>query len=245
MVGNPAAEGAATQDRVQVAERRLFRRIMMITLPLFLAVAVFIPNIGPLFRTFNSPSTSMAPTFPKGSLHVVSRLSYGYSKHSFDWFDLPITGRWLEHKPARGDIVVFRTPKDLQTFYIKRLIGLPGDRVQIAKGRLMINGAEVAREPAKKNLLHPLDRKLEVPTYVETLPEGVSYQIIETDGDTGGFDNTGEFHVPAAHYFFLGDNRDNSNDSRVPITIGYVPSELLLGRVEFTFTGDETDEDSE
>ena len=165
---------------------------------------------------FDSPSTSMAPTIPH---RQPARRLAAFLRVLAAFLRLvrsPVTGRWPDHRPARGDIVVFRTPKDLRTFYIKRLIGLPGDRVQIVKGRLTINGADVAREPAKKNLHHPLDRKLDVPTYVETLPEGVSYQIIETEGDTGGFDNTEEFHVPAGHYFFLGDNRDNSTDSRVP-----------------------------
>lgn len=234
---DPAVHWPERSQGEPSSERRLIRRILLLTTPLFVAMILAFPNIGPLFRTFNSPSTSMAPTFPIGSFHMVSRVSYGYSRTSFDWFDLPITGRWPLWLPKRGDIAVFRTPKDLSTFYIKRIIGLPGDRVQMIKGRLTINGSTMKREPAKANVRHPLDRAAEALTFVETLPEGVFYSIIETEGDAGGYDDTQEFLVPEGHYFLLGDNRDNSNDSRSEATVGYVPLDLLLGRVIFTIPG--------
>jgi signal peptidase I len=219
-----------TQAEHAGGERRTLTLVLLIGIPLTFFAWCLLPGVGPVFRLFNVPATSMAPTLPLGSMVIVSRTSYGYSRHSFDVVELPISGRIPAIAPARGDVVVFRLPRDHATFYIKRVIGLPGDKVQMQEGQLLINGKLVEREAAEP-IPDPLGEKEAVASYVERLPEGASYRIIESEGDTGPFDNTQEFLVPPGHLFMMGDNRDNSTDSRVPSGVGYVPIELVLGRV--------------
>lgn len=184
------------------------------------------------YEPFNIPSGSMKPTLLIGDYLFVSKFSYGYSRHSFPWSFPPFKGRILESEPERGDVVVFKTPADDKTDYIKRVIGLPGDRIQVTGGRLYINGTEVPREAVGEgnetcggSAKHPT-------TYVETLPNGVRHMIWECS-DNYPLDNTREFVVPPDNYFMMGDNRDNSNDSRQ--SVGYVPAENLIGRAEFLF----------
>ena len=192
-----------------------------------------------LFQPFNIPSGSMIPTLLVGDYLFVSKYSYGYSRFSFP-FGLPLfKGRVFESPPKRGDVAVFKLPSDDSTDYIKRVIGLPGDHIQMKLGRLYINGVETPRSPIKKvRTLDSYGQLAEVPTYMETLPNGVSHVIIERDGDTGFYDNTQEYVVPPNDYFMMGDNRDNSTDSRVSPDqggVGYVPVENFVGRAEILF----------
>jgi signal peptidase I len=192
-----------------------------------------------LFQPFNIPSGSMIPTLLIGDYLFVSKYSYGYSSHSLPFSPPLFSGRVLGAAPKRGDVVVFKLPRDGQTDYIKRVIGLPGERIQVKSGRLYVNGEIVPREPVAKVRTEDLyGRDAEVPTYLETLPGGVQHTIIEREGDTAMSDNTQAFEVPEGHYFMMGDNRDNSLDSRVSAEyggVGFVPFENLVGRAEIIF----------
>ena len=185
------------------------------------------------FEPFNIPSGSMYPTLMVGDYLFVSKYSYGYSRHSFPWSFPPFHGRILESAPERGDIAVFKEPLGNETDYIKRVIGLPGDRIQMIDGVLHINDEAVKRERIEDYETRDATQVIEAaPQYVETLPNGVKHRILETAGDTGHNDNTAVFVVPEGYYFMMGDNRDNSSDSRV---IGPVPAENLVGRAEILF----------
>lgn len=188
-----------------------------------------------LFQPFNIPSGSMIPTLLIGDYLFVSKFSYGYSKHSFP-FSLPLfDGRVLASQPERGDVIVFKKPTDNKTDFIKRLVGLPGDEIQVRRGILHINGKPVKRERMEDFIeKSPSGDLRRYPQYRETLPNGVSYTTLDTDAN-GYLDNTGVYKVPEGHYFMMGDNRDNSNDSRVPSEVGYVPFENLVGRAEVIF----------
>jgi signal peptidase I len=207
------------------------------------------------YQPFNIPSGSMYPTLEVGDYLFVSKLSYGYSKYSFNFTisfrgrqlfkfgPLPIEGRFfLSAPPKRGDVAVFKLPRDNETDYIKRVIGLPGDRIQVTNGVLIING-----QPVKKELVGnydnpdheayaPLDK---IPMYRETLPNGVSYLVLDAE-PSGPGDNTDVYVVPPGRYFMMGDNRDNSLDSRFASDaagggVGYVPYENFVGRADIIF----------
>ncbi|MDH7794629.1 MULTISPECIES: signal peptidase I [unclassified Beijerinckia] len=202
-----------------------------------LLIAIVVRTL--LFQPFNIPSGSMIPTLLIGDYLFVSKYSYGYSKHSMPFSPDLFSGRVLASEPKRGDVAVFKLPRDGSTDYIKRVIGLPGDRVQMIEGKLYINSQLVPRAPISKiRTRDAFGRDAEVPTYKETLPNGVSYTVIERDGDTGFYDNTNVYTVPPGNYFMMGDNRDNSTDSRVPSNdggVGYVPFENFVGRAELIF----------
>ena len=189
-----------------------------------------------LFQPFNIPSGSLVPTLLVGDYLFVSKYSYGYSKYSLP-LGLPLfEGRIMGSEPKRGDIAVFKLPKDNKTDYIKRVIGLPNDRIQMIDARLYINGQEVQRE--KLPPYHTIDsygRPTDVAHYKEILPNGVVHEIIQKDGDTGIWSNTPVYTVPSGHFFMMGDNRDNSQDSRVLSEVGYVPFENFEGRAEVIF----------
>lgn len=192
------------------------------------------------YEPFNIPSGSMIPTLLVGDYLFVSKFSYGYSQHSLP-FSLPlIKGRIFETTPERGDVAVFKLPTDNRTDYIKRIIGLPGDRIQVTRGILHINGKAVPRRRISDfGTPTGAERFQTSPRYRETLPNGVAHDILESGGDSAMLDNTQEFVVPKRHLFVMGDNRDNSSDSRVPPGrsghFGFVPIENLVGRAEFLF----------
>lgn len=184
---------------------------------------------------FNIPSGSMIPTLMVGDYLFVSKYSYGYSKYSLPW-SLPLwSGRILGGKPERGDVAVFKLPRDNETDYIKRIIGLPGDRIQVKDGVLYLNGEAIDRQ--KTEDFTYIDKRGHTRTleqYIETLPSGVSYRTLDAT-PRGSLDNTQIYTVPPDHYFAMGDNRDNSLDSRVLSGVGFIPEENLIGRAEFIF----------
>ena len=196
-------------------------------------IAIVIRTVA--YEPFNIPSGSMIPTLLEGDYLFVSKFSYGYSRHSLP-FSLPlIPGRILFTPPERGDVAVFKKPSDNKTDYIKRLVGLPGDTLQMRQGRLYINGEEVKRERIDDYVVNDsANHALRIPRYIETLPGGRRHVILELYGDKGQADSTDVYRVPEGHYFAMGDNRDNSQDSRFS-EVGYVPRENLVGRAEFLF----------
>ena len=197
-------------------------------------IALVVRTLG--FEPFNIPSGSMIPNLLIGDYLFVSKFSYGYSKHSL-MFSLPIIpGRVLYSKPERGDVAVFKLPSDNSTDYIKRIIGLPGERVQMKDGRLFIDGKIIKRERIKDFIqIGPSGNIKMTAQYNEILPNGKSHKILEEWGDKGPLDNTGVFHVPSEHYFVMGDNRDNSQDSRVRPEVGFIPKNNFVGRAEILF----------
>lgn len=202
-------------------------------------IAVFIRTF--MFEPFKIPSGSMYPTLYVGDFLFVSKYSYGYSKHSLP-FSMPLfEGRIWSDSPERGDVIVFKEPQYNKTDYIKRLIGLPGDRIKLVNGRLYINGKQVEREQIEDFVLHDKYGNVErYRQYVETLPNGVKHKILEVS-DSEDFDNVPEVTVPEGHYFMMGDNRDKSDDSRV--NVGFVPEENLVGKARVLFFSLDSDGD--
>tara|TARA_R110002073_G_scaffold29622_3_gene93106 strand:- start:4650 stop:5402 length:753 start_codon:yes stop_codon:yes gene_type:complete len=188
-----------------------------------------------LFQPFNIPSGSMIPNLLIGDYLFVSKYSYGYSRHSFPFSLGLFDGRVLSGEPERGDIAVFKTPKDNRTDFIKRVIGLPGDEVQLRNSILYINGVAVPRERIENFISRDRFGNVEeIAQYQETLPNGVAYTTLDSRLNARS-DNTGVYRVPAGHYFMMGDNRDNSADSRVPSEVGYVPLENFVGKAQVIF----------
>jgi len=191
-----------------------------------------------VLQSFSLPSSSMAPTLRAGDYFFVDKSAYGYSHFSLPFSPPLFSGRILAAEPRRGDVAVFRLPRQPRVDYIKRIVGLPGDRIQMRAGVLVINDVPVKRErveddvgDAGAGIAGPVRR------WRITLPGGVSYFALDLQ-DNGALDNTQVYVVPPAHYFVIGDNLDNSTDSRVPADsggVGYVPFENLIGRAVFVY----------
>lgn len=199
-------------------------------------IAIGIRTIA--FEPFNIPSGSMVPTLLVGDYLFVSKYSYGYSRHSLPLSLNLFQGRILSRLPDRGDVAVFKLPRDNTTDYIKRIVGLPGDRVQMKAGQLYINGEQVPRRLIGDYIERDGYVRVQMRRFTETLPGvagGRAHDIAKMT-DSGGLNDTPEFKVPPEHVFAMGDNRDNSSDSRDPNGgVGFIPLENLVGRAEFIF----------
>ncbi len=217
-------------------------------IPLVTALAMALGIRTFFYQPFNIPSAAMYPTLKIGDYIFVSKFSYGYGKYSFNFslggygyevirccqFDFP--GRvFFADTPRRGDVAVFKLPTNTEVDYIKRVIGLPGDRIQMRDGVLYINGTAVKKERIE-DFVDPNGEGggSPVPQYLETLPNGVQYRVLDTE-PAGSGDNTEEYAVPEGYYFMMGDNRDNSQDSRYLNEVGYVPEDNFLGPVVLRF----------
>ena len=201
---------------------------------LFFAIVIAVIIRSLLIQPFYIPSSSMEPSLLVGDRLFVSKMTYGYSKHSFPFSPPVIINRIFFTSPERGDVVVFKTPADNRTDYIKRVIGLPGDIVQFIEGDLYINNIKIQKTLInKKDTLYCGSHKLDVSTYNEKLQSGKVYQISYRNDVSLG--NTQKYKVPLKHYFFLGDNRDCSKDSRFLSEVGYVHQNNLVGKAQILF----------
>ncbi len=211
------------------------------TLTYALIIAILLRSL--FFQPFYIPSSSMEPTLLVGDRLFVSKYAYGYSKHSFP-FSPPISNKRVFPKiPKRGDLVVFKTPSDNRTDYIKRLIGLPGDKIQFINGDIMLNKKKIKRKKIKTaHNIRCGNINLSVNFYEETLPNGIKYNAVYNS--IGTLKNTDEYIVPKDHFFLLGDNRDCSKDSRFLSEVGYVNKINLVGKAKLIFFSNDTKKSS-
>ena len=201
---------------------------------LFYAFIIAIVIRSLFIQPFYIPSSSMEPNLLVGDRLFVTKYSYGYSKHSFPFSPPLFKGRLFVSEPERGDVVVFKTPADNRTDYIKRLIGLPGDQIQFIDSNLYLNNSEILKSRESKNDKIYCGKKIiDVFTFEELLPNGKKYKSVYLKNYS--FQNSDIFTVPENHYFFLGDNRDCSKDSRFLISVGYVHRDNLVGKARFIF----------
>ncbi len=201
---------------------------------LFYALIIALIIRSFLIQPFYIPSSSMEPNLLVGDRLFVTKYSYGYSKHSFPFSPPLFNGRLFSKKPERGDVIVFKTPADNRTDYIKRLIGLPGDRIQFIDSNLFLNSSEIIKSRiSSEEIINCGDKRLSVYTFEELLPNENKHTIVNFKDFT--FQNSDLFIVPDDHYFFLGDNRDCSKDSRFLSSVGYVHKDNLVGKAQFIF----------
>jgi len=197
-----------------------------------LIIAVLIRSL--LIQPFYIPSSSMEPNLLVGDRLFVTKYTYGYSKHSFPFSPPIFSGRIIFKEPKRGDVIVFKTPSDNRTDYIKRLIGLPGDQIQFIDANLYVNKSEILKSRISKNdKIFCGNETIDVETFEEILPNGKKYISVYLKDYS--FKNSDPFEVPDDHYFFLGDNRDCSKDSRFLTSVGYVHKDNLVGKAQFIF----------
>jgi len=197
-----------------------------------LIIAIFIRSI--FLQPFYIPSSSMEPNLLVGDRLFVTKYSYGYSKHSFPFSPPLFKGRIIFNNPKRGEVIVFKTPSDNRTDYIKRLIGLPGDTIQFIDGDVYLNGNQILKTIITKNdTLYCGNTKINVITFEEKLPNGITY--IASYSKDYSFKNSDKYIVPDKHFFFLGDNRDCSKDSRYLTEVGFVHQDNLVGKAQFMF----------
>ena len=201
---------------------------------LFYALIIAIVIRSLLIQPFYIPSSSMEPTLLVGDRLFVTKYSYGYSKHSFPFSPPILSKRVMFNSPKRGDVVVFKTPADNRTDYIKRLIGLPGDKIQFIDSNLYLNNSEIlkSKTPSKSNI-YCGSEIIDVFKFEEKLPNGKKFHTVYLKEYT--YQNSDIFTVPDDHYFFLGDNRDCSKDSRYLTSVGYVHKDNLVGKAQFIF----------
>jgi len=197
-----------------------------------LIIAVVIRSL--FIQPFYIPSSSMEPTLLVGDRLFVTKYSYGYSKHSFPFSPPILDKRIMFTSPKRGDVIVFKTPADNRTDYIKRLIGLPGDKIQFINANLYLNSNEILKSKIKnKTKIYCGNKTIDVYRFEEKLPDGKRFHTVYLKDYT--YQNSDEFTVPKDHYFFLGDNRDCSKDSRFLSSVGYVHKDNLVGKAQFIF----------
>ncbi len=201
-----------------------------------LIIAIFIRSL--LIQPFHIPSSSMEPTLLVGDRIFVTKYTYGYSKHSFPFSPNFSNKRFFSRKPKQGDLVVFKTPADNRTDYIKRLIGLPGDEIQFVNGNIFINGKKISRERISSQPIRCGNYILNTDTFIETLPNGVKH--FASYKKEGTLKNTRLYRVPKNHYFLMGDNRDCSKDSRFTSDVGYVKNLNLVGKAKIVFFSNDT-----
>jgi signal peptidase I len=225
---------------IQEAGRRSrWPKILLIVAAVILAIPILSPILFRtlLFQPFSIPARSMVPALLEGDYLFISKYAYGYTRYSLPFSPPLFSGRIFSAAPARGDVAVFRLPRNDSVDYIKRVVGLPGDRIQMKEGLLHINGTPVMRERLADfadgdACGEAVDKKIK--RWRETLPNGVNYETLDCV-ENGFYDNTTIYTVPANHFFVLGDNRDNSTDSRVLPSIGYIPLENFIGRAGMIF----------
>ena len=197
-----------------------------------LIIATIIRSL--IIQPFYIPSSSMEPNLLVGDRLFVSKYSYGYSKHSFPFSPPIFNGRLFSKSPKRGDVVVFKTPSDNRTDYIKRLIGIPGDKIQFIDSNLFVNNSEIIKSKISNNdIIYCGNKTIDVTTFEEILPNNIKYKTVYLKNFP--YQKSDQFTVPEDHYFFLGDNRDCSKDSRFLSSVGYVHEDNLVGKAQFIF----------